>query len=100
VASTIGKYTFSKKLFSFKLRVPIKNKLIPYIPFTFFAKSYADIGFAYSKKEYVANLNNRFLYSGGMGIDLISLYDLQFSVEYSFNQLGEKGLFLHAKTLF
>lgn len=37
------------------------------------------------------------LYTGGFGIDLVTLYDITFSVEYSFNQLGEKGLFLHSK---
>jgi hypothetical protein len=42
-------------------------------------------------------LGNRFLYTSGFGIDILTLYDFNLRVEYSFNQLGEKGLFLHAK---
>jgi hypothetical protein len=79
--------------------VPFKIKQLPYIPFSFYAKTFANFGFAYNKKEFETNLNNRFLYSGGFGIDIISLYDLKLSLEFSYNQLGEKGLFLHARNI-
>ena len=45
-------------------------------------------------------LNNRLLYSGGFGIDILTLYDINLRIEYSFNQLGEKGLFLHNQSGF
>jgi hypothetical protein len=35
------------------------------------------------------------LYSLGGGFDIVTLYDLHLRLEYSFNQLGENGLFLH-----
>jgi hypothetical protein len=97
VASMLAKYTLRKKLVSFNIPVPIKNKVIPNIPITLYAKTYADAGYSYLKDEPATRLGNRFLYTGGFGIDILTVYDMSFKVEYSFNQLGEKGLFLHAK---
>ena len=48
-------------------------------------------------QELDTKLNNRLLYTGGIGIDMLTLYDICLKIEYSFNQLGEKGLF-YAKT--
>jgi outer membrane protein assembly factor BamA len=94
VAAFTTNYTFSKKLFSFRIPIPFKIKAVPYVPFTFFAKTYADMGYSYIPQQYNTRLNNRFLYTGGVGLDILSLYDLVFKIEYSFNQLGQKGLFL------
>jgi hypothetical protein len=35
------------------------------------------------------------IYSGGVGLDIISIYDIVLRVEYSFNQKGQNGLFIH-----
>lgn len=100
VATILAKTTLKKKLFAFDIPVPIKNKIVPSIPFAFFAKTYADAGYVYNEVPFRAMLNNRFLYTGGFGIDMITLYDINLKFEYSFNQLGEKGLFLHLKSGF
>lgn len=94
---SFAKYTLKRKLLSFNIPVPFKNRLVSSIPVTIFAKTYANGGFSYIQKQFDTNLGNRFLYTGGFGIDILTLYDLNFNIEYSFNQLGEKGLFLHAK---
>jgi outer membrane protein assembly factor BamA len=94
VAAFTTNYTFSKKLYSFRIPIPFKIKALPYVPFTFFVKTYADMGYSYIPQKYNTRLNNRFLYTGGVGLDILSLYDLVFKIEYSFNQLGQKGLFL------
>ena len=39
-------------------------------------------------------LNNRLLWGGTIGLDIVVFYDKVFSLEYSFNHLWEKGLFL------
>jgi outer membrane protein assembly factor BamA len=93
VAYALVKSTLRKKILSFSIPFPFKSKTHTNIPFTFFAKTYADLGSTYNKRKYLTNLNNRFLYSGGFGIDILSLYDLNLRLEYSFNQLGESGLF-------
>jgi hypothetical protein len=96
-AASVARYTLRKKLFSFDIPVPFNIKILPSIPFAFYAKTYADAGFSINSNEIYTKLNNRFLYSGGFGIDILSLYDITLKIEYSFNQLGENGLFLHTK---
>ncbi|MEO7524547.1 MAG: POTRA domain-containing protein [Ferruginibacter sp.] len=100
VAAAIAKYSLKKKLASFAVPFPFHIKKIPTIPFTIYGKSFADMGYSYNKKEFDTMLGNKFLYSGGIGFDIMGLYDAVMRIEYSFNQLGEKGLFLHAKTFF
>jgi hypothetical protein len=97
VASFLAQYTLKKKLIAFKIPVPIKNKIVTQIPITIFAKTFADGGYSHTKAELDTRLANRFLYTGGFGLDVLTLYDINLMVEYSFNQLGEKGLFLHMK---
>lgn len=97
VAGVLASYTMRKKLFGFKINVPFHIHQVPYIPFSFYAKTYGDAGYSYNKPAYESRLNNIFLYTYGLGIDVLSLYDVNVSFEYSFNQLGENGLFLHLK---
>jgi outer membrane protein assembly factor BamA len=97
VAFGILKSTLKKKLFSIKIPMPFTSSIIPSLPFSIFAKTYADIGYSYNKKNYVTNLNNRFLYTGGFGIDILTLYDISLKIEYSFNQLGQQGLFFESR---
>jgi hypothetical protein len=78
---------------SVKIPMPFTSSIIPSLPFSIFAKTYTDIGYCYNKKNYAANLNNRFLYTGGFGIDILTLYDISLKIEYSFNQLGQGSLY-------
>ncbi|MEO6718824.1 MAG: hypothetical protein ABIN67_00620, partial [Ferruginibacter sp.] len=96
VAYALIKSTLRKKIFSFSIPFPFKSKTHTNIPITFFAKTYADVGATYNKRKYLTNLNNRLLYSGGFGIDVLSLYDINIRLEYSFNQLGQSGLFFRS----
>jgi len=100
VATALVKTTLKKKLVAFNIPFPFIPKLLTKIPFTIFAKTYGDLGYAYTKKEFNTSLNNRLLCSGGFGIDILTLYDINLRFEYSFNQLGENGLFLHNQSGF
>jgi hypothetical protein len=40
------------------------------------------------------------MYTAGFGLDIVTFYDFVFRFDYSFNQLGENGLFLHFKNEF
>ncbi len=97
VATFLSQYTLKKKIISFNIPVPIKNNIVPRIPVTIFAKTFGDAGYAYNKTELDTRLGNRLLYTGGFGLDILTLYDINMKIEYSFNQLGEKGLFLHMR---
>jgi len=100
VATALVKSTIKKKLLGFNIPFRVFPKVFTTIPVSIFAKSFADVGYAYTKKKYDTYLNNRLLYSGGFGIDILTLYDINLRIEYSFNQLGEKGLFLHNQSGF
>ena len=100
VATALARSTLKKKIISFNVPFPFFPNLLTKIPFTLFANTYADLGYAYTKKKYDTYLNNRLLYSGGFGIDILTLYDINLRFEYSFNQLKENGLFLHNQSGF
>ncbi|CAN5729869.1 hypothetical protein BH11BAC4_BH11BAC4_14370 [soil metagenome] len=101
VASMVAKLTLKKKVISFKIPTQfLRIRQLPNIPFTFFAKVYGDVGYSYAEREFESRLNNRLLYSGGFGIDILSVYGFTLNLEYSFNQFGENGLFLHGKSGF
>jgi outer membrane protein assembly factor BamA len=48
-----------------------------------------------SKINTTSTLQNKLLFGGGVGIDLVTYYDLVFRVEYSINQYGDRGFFVH-----
>ena len=105
LVNNLGKYlkgisTVKKKLFSVNIPFKYFPKLLTKIPITVFAKTFTDVGYAYTQKKYDTYLNNRLLYSGGFGIDILTLYDINLKFEYSFNQLNENGLFLHNQSGF
>ena len=97
VATALFRSTLKKKIFYFGVPFPFHSKTISKIPFTFYAKTYGDLGYSYNKKTYDSYLNNRLLYTGGFGLDILTLYDINLRLEYSFNQLHENGLFLHTQ---
>jgi hypothetical protein len=35
------------------------------------------------------------MYTGGIGLDIISIYDIGIRLEYSFNNLREGGFYFH-----
>ena len=87
------KLDLKKQIARFNIPTGINSATYNKIPFTLYAKTYADAGSALSHQQ--SKLNNKALFSGGFGIDIVTLYDVKLSVEFSLNQLGQKGLFLH-----
>jgi len=100
VATGLLRTTLKKKIVAFNVPFPFFPRLLTRIPFSFYAKAYGDLGYSYNKKQYYSYLNDRMLYTGGFGIDLVTLYDVTFRFEYSFNQLGERGFFFHTQNGF
>lgn len=100
IAGGMGRATARKQIFSFILKTAPSAKRQIAIPFKFYAKAFGDAGYAYSKTPGNSLLNNKLLYTYGAGIDIVTTYDLVIKLEYSFNQLGGHGLFLHLRTDF
>ena len=95
------KTTLHKELFSFIFNNPFPSKTHDKIPFRIFLKAYGDLGYGYTPTPNISNtLNNKLLKTWGFGIDIISIYDFVFKIEYSFNQLGVDGLYLKSRNDF
>lgn len=98
VAFGLTRNTLKKKLFTVNIKTPFKSDKYHIIPFTVFAKTYGDLGIVFNRDAFRTSLNNKLLYTGGFGIDILSIYDINLRIEYSFNQLGKNGLFLQAQS--
>lgn len=92
--------TLRREVLNFSIPLPIRSQSHDRIPFRIYAKTYADLGYSYSKYFRENSLNNKLLTTAGFGIDIVSLYDVVLRFEYSFNQLGQKGFFFHVKNDF
>ena len=104
VDGTAGGYiktSISREMVNFYIHVKRKKIEETYhIPFRVYLKAYANAGYMYHSSPGANSLNNKMLYSGGIGIDIITHYDFTLKLEWSFNQLGQNDLYLHRKTFF
>lgn len=73
-----------------------KFKLATTIPVKIYAKLFADMGYVHNSNNFLYNpLNDKMLYSAGVGLDIIAFADLVIKIEWSFNAIGQNGLYLH-----
>jgi hypothetical protein len=100
VASLLVKSSISRKLFSIELPNPLQMRQLRHIPLQVYLRGFTHQGTSYLPQGELYRMNNRWLYTGGFGIDLISVYDVRFALDYSFNQFGENGLFLQIRNFF
>jgi len=81
------------------LNITIRNigfKYLPAIPIRIYPKIFADAGYVHNDNGSANSfLNNRILYAAGAGIDIFTFYDIKIRLEYTFNHLSQKDLFLH-----
>lgn len=99
-AGFMSRQTLRQELVRFNIPTFIRSRSHDRIPFRVYAKAYADAGYALNKRAPENSLTNRMLYTGGFGLDVVTFYDFVFRFDYSFNQLGQNGLFLHFKNEF
>ena len=79
--------------------VPIKQ--MRYMPLQVYLTINNDTGYTYDPYYQTDNpLSNRWLWGGGIGLDIVAYVDKVLQIEYSFNHLLENGLFLHYKFTF
>ncbi len=83
VAGGFMRSTYTRKLFTFNIKTPrVKKIQSQRIPFTFFGKVYGNTGYIYNPEPGNNFLSNKMLYSGGFGIDILSLYDITIKLEW------------------
>lgn len=99
VGLLLARNTLMRELISFNVPF-LKQTSHDHIPFRVYAKTYFDVGYTYNKYYTMNSLQNTVLYSGGVGVDIVTFYDFVFRTEFSINQFGEKGLFFHIRNDF
>jgi len=84
-----------RELFNHTYKVPVKY--FTAIPLRLYPKIFFDAGYVNSPPKYIGNsfLSNRILYSAGIGLDVVTLYDIKIRFELAYNHLAQNGLYLH-----
>lgn len=96
----MGRTTLRRKLFKATFNGPEKWKTYSKIPFTFYFKTFGNIGYAFHPEPGTNFMNNRLLRTAGFGLEIASIYDFVLKLDYSFNQFGQSGFFLHTSADF
>lgn len=75
-------------------------RYLPELPVWIYPKIFFDAGYAANNKPQSSTntLANTLLYSFGVGVDIITAYDLKLRIEFAVNHLGENGVYLHANS--
>ncbi|MFT4063070.1 MAG: hypothetical protein QM642_12025 [Edaphocola sp.] len=89
----ILRLNLKRELLHWRIKLPVRYFEI--VPIRVYAKVYADAGAGYNKYPIADAYCNKLLYAGGVGIDVVTLYDIKVRIEYTVNHVGEKGLYLH-----
>jgi len=100
VAGGVARATLRNQVLAIDLKNPVHTKNHTSLPFKFYLKGYGDLGYTYNKTPGTSLLNNRLLRTWGFGLDIVTIYDVVFKIDYSFNQLGDHGMFIHTRTDF
>jgi outer membrane protein assembly factor BamA len=101
VAGGYLKVSQARRLVKFNVKIPGTKKIAPQkIPFNIYGRVYGNTGYTYHPNPVNNTLSNKMLYSAGLGIDIVTIYDFTFRIDWSFNQLGQNGIFLHKKAVF
>jgi hypothetical protein len=100
VAYSTAKFNLKREILNFSIPTFFRSKTYNKIPLKFFAKTFADFGYVYSKERPLTRLNNKLLATAGIGLDILTLYDIHVRLDYSLNQLGQKRLAINNRSGF
>jgi hypothetical protein len=95
----INKNSLKRLLFSFETDISdvVKIKQFSKIPFSAYFTLNFDHGYIVNYPDYSENnlFTDKYIYGGGVGIDIISFYDFVMRWEYSVNIEGEQALYFN-----
>lgn len=104
--SLLNRTTFKKKIFGTNLYAGfLPAEQFRRIPFAVYLKTYFDMGYSrnydfYEVEGQNTRLSNKYLYGTGLGVDIVTFYDLVLRLEYSINAERETGFFFNFKKEF
>ncbi len=95
-AGTLFRAEWHHALGSFTVKNLIAKKAIPEVKYRFWLKAFTNLGYVYADRPINnTKLSNTLLRTAGIGLDILSIYDFVLKIDYSLNQLGDKGVYLH-----
>ncbi|WP_276504330.1 POTRA domain-containing protein [Terrimonas pollutisoli] len=101
VAAGYLKAAYTRKLINFNIRIPGTKKIAPQrIPFNIYARMFGNTGYVHHPEPGNNSLSNKMLFTGGFGLDITTIYDFTLKLDWSFNQLGQNGIFIHKRSVF
>jgi outer membrane protein assembly factor BamA len=71
-----------------------ENNKFKNIQYAFYLNAFADAGYVDNKFTVDNPMNNKMLFSWGLGIDFVTYYDLVLRFEYAFTSEGTNGFFI------
>lgn len=87
-----GRIDFKYKLLHQQYDVPIKY--LETIPIRLYPKIFCDIGYSANRWN-PTTLNHKALYSVGLGLDIVTLYDIKVRLEFAYNHMQQYDVYLH-----
>lgn len=101
VAGGYAKATLARELTNTHMRLS-KGKItrLKEVPLRIYAKVFANAGYVYDRFPGPNALTNVMLATAGVGMDVVLCTDFILRFEWSFNRIGENGLYLHQRNYF
>ena len=102
-AFALNKTSFKKSIFKREYEFDwMSYTQFQHFPIEILLKSYFDVGYVQNFDGYDANtlFTNRLIYGYGLGLDFVLTYDVVLRLEYSINDINERGFFYHLKKEF
>ncbi len=87
------RFDLKRELFNHTYKFPVTY--FTAIPLRLYPKIFADVGYIDGKKAGNNFLSNELMYSFGVGLDVVTLYDIKIRFEFAWNHLSQNGLYLH-----
>lgn len=101
VAGGYARATLTRQLVNTQVNISSRKfRRLNAVPLKIYAKTFVNSGYIYNPDPGRNGLTNKILYSGGIGIDIVTFTDFVIKIEWSFNRLGENGLYLHKRNYF
>lgn len=101
-AYILQKNTLKYQLFDKKYKLFPKTSALHHFPIALYLTAFLDFGYVKDDffKTYNTTFNNTFLQSGGVGVDVITFYNMVFSFTFTQNQRQETGFFFNFNGIF
>jgi len=99
VAGGFVNASVATRLTNFSFSLPFLKRQFPEaVPLKIYSKLFGNAGYVYNPHPGPTNrLPNRILFGGGIGFDIFTINNVTLKVEFSYNHLGENGIYLQKK---